>query len=300
MILLDGKKILAEIKAELTEKVNTFVLSGRRAPCLVAVLVGDDGASQTYVSSKEKNSADCGFTSRIIRFDATVSEAELLKQINILNDDNTVDGFIVQSPLPLHISEQLVFDSIHPMKDVDGFNTINTGRLTKGMDCFVPATPMGIMELLKRYNIETSGKNCVVIGRSDIVGRPMSILMSQSHNGANATVTLCHSKTQDLKEHTLCADIVIAALGKPEFLTADMVKENAVIIDVGITRVKDDSKKSGFRLAGDVKFDEVAPKCTYITPVPGGVGLMTIASLLQNTMKAYEMNLARTISINHA
>lgn len=292
MILLDGKKILTEIREELTLKVQEYIAQGLRAPCLVAVLVGNDGASQTYVSSKEKNSASCGYQSRILRFDESMSEQELLNEIEKLNQDITVDGFIVQSPLPSHISAQRVFDAIDPNKDVDGFNTINTGKLAKGMDCFVPATPLGIIELLKRYHIETSGKNCVVIGRSDIVGRPMSILLSLPKAGGNATVTLCHSRTQNLKQFTLQADIIVAALGKPEFLTGDMVKEGAIVIDVGITRIDDPTKKSGFRLSGDVKFDEVAPKCSYITPVPGGVGLMTIASLLQNTMKAYELKLA--------
>ena len=288
MQLLDGKKILEEIKIELTEQVKRNTNKGLRPPCLVAVLVGEDGASQTYVTSKEKNSAACGFTSRILRFNETMSEAALIKEIKKLNADISVDGFIVQSPLPKHISAQKIFDAISPTKDVDGFNTYNTGKLTKGMDSFIPATPLGIIELLKRYNIETSGKHCVIIGRSDIVGRPLSILLSLP--GANATVTLCHSKTQNLKQHTLQADIIIAALGKPEFLTGDMVNEGAIVIDVGITRVADQTKKSGFRLAGDVKFEDVAPKCSSITPVPGGVGLMTIASLLQNTMKAYIIN----------
>jgi methylenetetrahydrofolate dehydrogenase (NADP+)/methenyltetrahydrofolate cyclohydrolase len=293
MQLLDGKKILSEIKEELLAEVKNNTLKGMRPPCLVAVLVGNDGASQTYVASKEKNSVACGFTSRILRFDETLSEAQLIKEIEKLNIDISVDGFIVQSPLPKHISAQKVFDTISPSKDVDGFNTLNAGRLTKGMDSFVPATPLGIMELLKRYKIDTTGKHCVVIGRSDIVGRPMSILLSLP--AANATVTLCHSRTKNLKQHTLQADMIVAALGKPGFLTADMVKDGAVVIDVGITRIEDSTKKLGFRLSGDVKFDEVAPKCSYITPVPGGVGLMTIASLLQNTMKAYHLNQIKTI-----
>lgn len=291
MQLLDGKKILSEIKEELQLKVQSYVAKGIRPPCLAAVLVGLDGASQTYVASKERNSEQCGFTSRILRFDASMTEADLLQEIDQLNNDPEVDGFIVQSPLPSHISAQKVFDAISPNKDVDGFNTLNTGKLTKGMDTFVPATPLGIIELLKRYKIETSGKHCVVIGRSDIVGRPMSILLSLPTAQGNATVTICHSRTQNLKNFTIQADIIVAALGKPEFLTADMVKEGAIVIDVGITRIEDSTKKLGFRLAGDVKFDEVAEKCSYITPVPGGVGLMTIASLLQNTMKAYEKNL---------
>ncbi len=295
MELLDGKKILAEIKTELLQKVEAYAQKGIRPPCLAAVLVGSDGASQTYVSSKEKNSEQCGFISRILRFDETTTEAQLLLEIEKLNNDPELDGFIVQSPLPSHISAQKVFDAIAPSKDVDGFNTLNTGKLAKGMDSFVPATPLGIVELLKRYKIETSGKHCVVIGRSDIVGRPMSILLSLPNAYGNATVTLCHSKTKNLKNFTLQADIIIAALGKAEFLTADMVKEGAVVVDVGITRIEDKTKKLGFRLAGDVKFDEVAPKCSYITPVPGGVGLMTIASLLQNTMKAYEQRFVLTL-----
>ncbi len=285
MQLLDGKKILSEIIEELSEQVKAHALKGQRPPCLVAVLVGDDGASQTYVSSKEKNSAACGFTSRILRFEASLTQEQLINEIEKLNNDIEVDGFIVQSPLPKHISAQKIFDAIAPDKDVDGFNTLNTGKLTKGMDSFVPATPLGIMELLKRYKIETSGKHCVVIGRSDIVGRPLSILLSLPN--ANATVTLCHSRTKNLEQHTLQADIIIAALGQPEFLKAHMVKEGAIVIDVGISRIDDASKKNGFRLSGDVKFDEVSAKCAYITPVPGGIGLMTIASLLQNTMKAY-------------
>jgi methylenetetrahydrofolate dehydrogenase (NADP+)/methenyltetrahydrofolate cyclohydrolase len=290
MQLLDGKKILSEIKSELAEQVNSLVQKGMRPPCLVAVLVGNDGASETYVASKERNSAECGFTSRVIRLTPDISQDDLLHEIEKLNNDPGVDGFIVQMPLPAHIKAGKVIDAIKSTKDVDGFNTINTGRLIKGLDSFVPATPLGIVEIIKRYNIETQGKHCVVIGRSDIVGRPLSILMSLPTTVGNATVTLCHSKTKDLKKFTLDADIIIAALGKPGFLKGDMVREGTVVIDVGITRVADPSKKLGFRIEGDVKFDEVAPKCSYISPVPGGIGLMTIASLLQNTMKAYKLN----------
>lgn len=289
MELLDGKRILQEVKDELKQEVSRITASGKRPPFLVAILAGNDGASETYVASKEKNSHECGFTSHIVRFPATVTESELLSEIARLNTDDTVDGFIVQMPLPAHINATRVIDAIAPEKDVDGFTTINTGKLTKGFDCFVPATPMGVMEMLRRYSIPTAGKHCVVIGRSDIVGRPMSILMSLNANPGNCTVTLCHSKTANLAEVCRSADIIIAALGKAEFLQADMVKEGAVVIDVGITRLPDATKKSGFRLAGDVNFKEVAPKCSYITPVPGGVGLMTIASLLQNTLKAYKM-----------
>ncbi len=287
MQLLDGKKILSEIREELSEKVRSYVQKGFRPPCLVAVLVGNDAASQTYVASKERNSLECGFSSGILRFDSSVSEKQLIIEIEKLNNDDSVDGFIVQSPLPEHISPQKIFDTISPEKDVDGFNTLNSGKLVKGIESFIPATPMGIVELLKRYKINTQGKHCVIIGRSDIVGRPLSILLSLPGENGNATVTLCHSKTVNLKHHTLNADIIIAALGKPEFLKADMVKEGAVVIDVGINQIPDSNKKTGYRLVGDVKFDEVAPKCSFITPVPGGVGLMTIASLLQNTMKAY-------------
>ena len=282
MILIDGKEISAVIKGEIAEKVAQIKASGKRAPHLAAILVGHDGGSETYVAAKVKACELVGFESTLIRFEENVSEKELLQCIDKLNHDAAIDGFIVQLPLPKHISEEKVIERIDPKKDVDGFHPVNVGRVVAGMPAFVSATPFGIMELLRRYKIETSGKNCVVIGRSNIVGRPMSILLSQK--GVDCTVTLCHSRTKNLKEVCLKADIIVAALGLPEFLTAEMVKEGAVVIDVGTTRVPSDQTKSGFKLKGDVKFDEVAPKCSYITPVPGGVGPMTIASLLYNTL----------------
>jgi methylenetetrahydrofolate dehydrogenase (NADP+)/methenyltetrahydrofolate cyclohydrolase len=286
MILIDGKEISAIIKGEIAEKVAQIKASGKRAPHLAAILVGHDGGSETYVAAKVKACELVGFESTLIRFEENVSEKELLQCIDKLNHDAAIDGFIVQLPLPKHISEEKVIERIDPKKDVDGFHPVNVGRVVAGMPAFVSATPFGIMELLRRYKIETSGKNCVVIGRSNIVGRPMSILLSQK--GVDCTVTLCHSRTKNLKEVCLKADIIVAALGLPEFLTAEMVKEGAVVIDVGTTRVLSDQTKSGFKLKGDVKFDEVAPKCSYITPVPGGVGPMTIASLLYNTLLSNE------------
>ncbi|MCL4484230.1 MAG: bifunctional methylenetetrahydrofolate dehydrogenase/methenyltetrahydrofolate cyclohydrolase FolD [Bacteroidetes bacterium] len=286
MTLIDGKKISELIKKEIAAEVLKIVASGKKAPHLAAVLVGHDGGSETYVAAKVKACELVGFESTLIRFEENVSENELLQCIDQLNHDAAIDGFIVQLPLPKHISEEKVIESIDPKKDVDGFHPVNVGRVVAGMPAFVSATPFGIMELLRRYKIETSGKNCVVIGRSNIVGRPMSILLSQK--GVDCTVTLCHSKTKNLKEVCMQADIIVAALGLPEFLTADMVKEGAVVIDVGTTRVPSDQTKSGFKLKGDVKFDEVAPKCSYITPVPGGVGPMTIASLLYNTLLSNE------------
>ena len=291
MQLLDGKKILNEIKAELAAEVEGLVKTNQRRPHLAAILVGNDGASQTYVASKEKNCRDIGFNSTVFRLDESVSEIELLELIQNININPEIDGLIVQLPLPSNIQPQKVIDAISPEKDIDGFNTLSTGKLTKGQDTFLPATPFGIVQLLQRYHIDVQGKHCVIIGRSDIVGRPLSILLSQNSKYANATVTLCHSRTPDIGVFAKQADILVAALGKPEFITADMVKMGAIVIDVGITRIEDSSRKSGYRLAGDVKFDEVAPKCSYITPVPGGVGLMTIASLLMNTMKAYKLNL---------
>jgi len=286
MQLLDGKKIAAEVKAEIAAEVATLKAAGLRLPQLVAVLVGNDGASETYVNSKEKTCREVGFLSQVLRFPDTISEAELLATIAKLNNDETVDGFIVQLPLPKHINEQRVIEAIDPRKDVDGFHPWSVGRMLIGMPCFVSATPAGIMELLARYKVETTGKHCVVIGRSNIVGRPMANLLSQKGYPGDCTVTMCHSRTQHIKELCLQADIIVAALGRSEFLTGDMVREGAVVIDVGITRVPADNK-SGFRLVGDVKFDEVAPKCSYITPVPGGVGPMTIVSLMKNTLKAY-------------
>ncbi len=282
MVLIDGKEISGLLKREIATEVEQIKASGRRVPHLAAILVGHDGGSETYVAAKVKACEAVGFNSTLIRFEDNVSEEELLQSINSLNNNPEIDGFIVQLPLPEHIAEEKVIEKIDPKKDVDGFHPVNVGRVVAGMPAFVSATPFGIMELIRRYKIETSGKNCVVIGRSNIVGRPMSILLSQK--GVDCTVTLCHSRTKNLKEVCLGADIIIAALGKPEFLTAEMVKEGAVVIDVGTTRVPSVQTKSGFKLKGDVKFDEVAPKCSFITPVPGGVGPMTIASLLYNTL----------------
>lgn len=284
--LLDGKKLSEEILAEIALEVGKMKANGHKIPHLAAILVGNDGASETYVASKVRNCEKVGFNSTLIRFDATISQAELLSKIEELNQSEDIDGFIVQLPLPKHIDENVVTLAIHPSKDVDGFHPENIGRMTLGLPTFLPATPNGVMEMLKRYNIETEGKNCVVLGRSNIVGTPMSILMSRAANPGNATVTICHSKTKNLKSITQVADILIVAIGKPEFVTADMVKQGAVVIDVGIHRLADETKKSGFKLVGDVKFDEVAPLASYITPVPGGVGLMTICSLLQNTLLA--------------
>lgn len=286
MELIDGKKISAEIKNEIAEEVKKIIASGGKAPHLATILVGHDGGSETYVAHKVKACQQVGFKSTLIRYEDDVSEEELLEKVFELNNNNDLDGFIVQLPLPDHISEQKIIEAIEPRKDVDGFHPVNVGRMVIGIPSFVSATPAGIMTLLQRYNIETSGKNCVIVGRSNIVGRPMSILMSQKTSGGNATVTVCHSRTKNLKEICAQADILIAALGSPEFLTADMVKDGAIIIDVGTTRIKSDLTKSGWKLKGDVKFDEVSPKCSYITPVPGGVGPMTIVSLLKNTLLA--------------
>ncbi len=286
MQLIDGKKIANEIKQEIAEEVEKIKSSGGKIPHLAAVLVGHDGGSETYVANKVKACEQVGFKSTLIRYEDEVTEEELLRKVDELNKDDDIDGFIVQLPLPGHISENKVIESINPKKDVDGFHPINLGRVVIGLPAFVSATPAGIMELIRRYNIETSGMNCVVIGRSQIVGRPMSLLLSQKANPGNATVTVCHSRTRNIESFTRQADIIIVALGSPEFLTADMVKEGAVVIDVGTTRVKSDLTKSGFKLKGDVKFDEVSPKCSFITPVPGGVGPMTIVSLLKNTLLA--------------
>lgn len=280
MQLIDGKKTSAEIKAEIAEEVKKM----DRKPHLAAVLVGHDGGSETYVAHKIKSCEEVGFKSSLIRFEDDVTEEELLKTVEKLNNDSDVDGFIVQLPLPKHIDEQKVIEAIDPKKDVDGFHPVNLGKLVAGLDTFVSATPSGIVDLLKRYNVKTAGKHCVIIGRSNIVGRPLSILMSQK--GIDATVTVCHSRTENLKEITKTADILVAAIGRPGFVTADMVKEGAVVIDVGTTRVKSDQTKSGWKLKGDVDFDEVSKKVSLITPVPGGVGPMTICSLLKNTLKA--------------
>lgn len=289
MELIDGKAISEAIKKEISEEVQKRVQERKKIPHLAAILVGHDGGSETYVAHKVKSCEQVGFKSTLIRFEDNVSEEELLQTVEKLNNDDEIDGFIVQLPLPKHISEQKIIEAIDYRKDVDGFHPINVGRSSIGLTSFVSATPAGILELLKRYNIETSGKHCVVIGRSNIVGKPVANLMMQKAYPGDATVTVCHSRTKNLAEITRQADIIIAALGKPEFLTAEMVKEGAVVIDVGTTRVPSDKTKSGWKLTGDVKFDEVAPKCSYITPVPGGVGPMTIVSLLKNTLLATEI-----------
>ncbi len=286
MELLDGKILSTQIKAEIKQQVDEWTAQGGKKPHLAAILVGNDGASETYVASKIKSCEQVGFTSTFVRLPETATEAEVLSAVEVLNKDSDVDGFIVQLPLPAHISENKVMEAVNPAKDVDGFHPVNVGRMCKGLPAYLSATPFGILEMLERAKIETSGKHCVVIGRSQIVGLPMSILMQRNTYPGNATVTICHSKTRNLKEICQTADILIVALGRPEFVTADYVKEGAVVIDVGITRVADASKKSGFAIKGDVKFDEVAPKSSHITPVPGGVGLMTICGLLTNTLKA--------------
>lgn len=286
MQLIDGKKVAAEVKAEIARDVEQMVAGGGKRPHLAAILVGHDGGSETYVAAKVKACEECGFKSSLMRFDENISEEDMLKAIADLNNDPDVDGFIVQLPLPRHIDEQRVIEAIDPRKDVDGFHPVNVGRMSIGLPSFISATPSGIMELLRRYDIDTRGKRCVVLGRSNIVGKPMATLMMQKATPGNATVTVCHSATPDIMEICREADIIIAALGKPGFVTADMVKDGAVVIDVGTTRVPDASRKSGFRLSGDVDFDNVAPKCSYITPVPGGVGPMTICSLMKNTLLA--------------
>lgn len=288
MQIIDGKETARIIKQEIAEEVLKIKKSGKRPPHLAAVLVGHDGGSETYVAFKIKDCEEVGFTSSLIRYEDNVSEKELLDRISELNSDESLDGFIVQLPLPDHISEQKIIEAINPDKDVDGFHPVNVGKTVIGLPSFVSATPFGIVELLKRYNIETSGKNCVIVGRSNIVGRPLSVLMSQK--AINATVTVAHSRTKDLKEVCRNADILIAALGSPEFIKEDMVKEGAIVIDVGTTRVPSSETKSGFRLKGDVDYEKVAPKCSYITPVPGGVGPMTRVSLLINTLKAAGKN----------
>ena len=286
MQLIDGKAISEQIKQEIAAEVAERVSRGEKRPHLAAILVGHDGGSETYVANKVKACEVCGFTSSLIRFESDVTEETLLAEIDRLNQDADVDGFIVQLPLPRHINEQRIIEAIDYRKDVDGFHPINVGRLSIGLPCFVSATPNGILQLLKRYNIETSGKKCVILGRSNIVGKPMATLMMQKAYPGDATVTVCHSRSKDLVKECREADILIAAMGQPNFVTADMVKEGAVVIDVGTTRVPDATRKSGFKLTGDVKFDEVAPKCSYITPVPGGVGPMTIVSLMMNTLLA--------------
>ena len=286
MQIIDGKLVADKLKQEIAASVKQLTEAGKKQPHLAAILVGNDGGSLTYVGHKVKACEQVGFKSTLLHFDETITEAFLLNEVEKLNADNDVDGFIVQLPLPKHIDADKILLAINPDKDVDGFHPVNVGKLTLGLPTYVSATPLGITKLLEHYNIETSGKEVVVIGRSNIVGRPASILLSNQSKTGNATVTICHSRTYNLKEKTLRADIIIAALGKPEFLTADMVKEGAVVIDVGTTRVPNAAKKSGFSLKGDVKFDEVAPKCSAITPVPGGVGPMTVVSLLLNTLQA--------------
>ncbi len=287
MILIDGNATAKQIKAEIASEVAEMVANGKQAPHLAAVLVGHDGGSESYVAFKIKDCAEVGFKSTLVRFEDDVTEEVLLAKVHELNNDPNLTGFIVQLPLPKHISEEKIIEAIDPSKDVDGFHPANVGRTVIGLPSFVSATPYGIVELLKRYNIETKGKNCVVIGRSNIVGRPMSVLMSQK--GIDATVTVAHSRTKNIKELCLSADIIIAAIGMPGFVTAEMVRPGAVVIDVGTTRIPAPETKSGFKLKGDVVFDEVAPKCSYITPVPGGVGPMTRVSLLINTLKAAKL-----------
>lgn len=286
MQLIDGKAVAAQIKREIATEVDNILSNGGKRPHLAAILVGHDGGSETYVAAKVKACEECGFTSTLIRYETDVTEEELLAKVEELNNDADVDGFIVQLPLPKHIDEQKITEAIDYRKDVDGFHPVNVGRLSIGLPCFLSATPNGIMELLRRYNIETKGKKCVVLGRSNIVGKPMASLMMQKSLPGDATVTVCHSHTQNIAEECRQADIIIAALGQPHFLKADMVKDGAVIIDVGTTRVPDATRKSGFRLCGDVDFENVAPKCSFITPVPGGVGPMTIVSLMRNTLLA--------------
>ncbi len=285
-MIIDGKQVASDIKREISETVTEMLAAGAKRPHLAAILVGHDGGSETYVAHKVKACEECGFKSTLIRFEDDVTEEKLLETIDELNKDNDVDGFIVQLPLPKHISEQRVIEAIDYRKDVDGFHPVNVGRMSIGLPCFVSATPAGILMLLERYNIPTKGAECVVLGRSNIVGKPVANLMMQKHIPGDATVTVCHSATRNIKDICRNADIIIAALGSPGFVTADIVKDGAVIIDVGTTRVPDATRKSGFRLRGDVDYDNVAPKCSWITPVPGGVGPMTIVSLMKNTLLA--------------
>ena len=285
MTLIDGKATAAEIKAEIKAEVEQIVARGGRRPHLAAILVGHDGGSETYVKNKVLACEACGFESTLIRYEEDITEEQLLSCVSRLNNDESIDGFIVQLPLPRHINEQRIIEAIDYRKDVDGFHPINVGRMAIGLPCFISATPLGILTLLRRYQVPTRGKKCVILGRSNIVGKPMAQLMMQKQYG-DATVTVCHSRSEHLKEECQQADILIAAIGQPEFVTADMVKEGATVIDVGTIRVPDSSRKSGYRLCGDVRFDEVAPKCAFITPVPGGVGPMTICTLMLNTLSA--------------
>jgi methylenetetrahydrofolate dehydrogenase (NADP+) / methenyltetrahydrofolate cyclohydrolase len=289
MIILDGKVVAASVKESIKAKMIFLKSENKKTPHLAAILIGNSGASETYVASKVKTCDELGFKSSLLRFDESITEALLLQTIESLNIDDDVDGILVQLPLPKHISEEKIINAINPAKDVDGFHPSSVGKLVQGLPTFIPATPYGIMLMLEHYKIDTVGKHAVVIGRSNIVGRPMSILLSQNTNPGNCTVTICHSRSKNLKDICLEADIIVAALGIPGFLKADMVKDGAVVIDVGITRVKDDTKKSGFAIKGDVDFENVAPKCSYITPVPGGVGLMTIGALMMNTFAASQM-----------
>ena len=286
MQILDGKKAAQAIKDQLKLDTAQLSVEGKKSPHLVAILVGNNGASETYVAAKVKACEEVGFKSTLIRFEESVTELRLLEQIRELNSDPDVDGILVQLPLPKHISDEMVIDTIDPDKDVDGFHPVNVGKMVQGLPAFISATPYGIILLLQYYKIETKGKHAVVLGRSNIVGRPISILLSNNSDSGNCTVTICHSQTKNIKDICLQADIIVAALGRPEFVTADMVKENCVVVDVGITREPDSTKKSGFKLKGDVQFESVAPKCSWITPVPGGVGPMTIAALLKNTFHA--------------
>ncbi len=293
MVILDGKTTAQSIKDQIQKDLQAYLDKGHRRPHLVAILVGEDGASRTYVDSKERNAKALGFESTVLRLPETTTEEALIACVQAFNQDADIDGIIVQSPLPKHINENLITQTILASKDVDGFHDVNMGKLAKGDESgFISATPMGVMMMLKAYNIDTQGKHCVVIGRSNIVGRPMSLLMSANSRYGNATVTICHSKTQNLSDYTLSADILIVAIGKPSCITADMVKPNAVVIDVGISRIDDANRKSGFYLRGDVDFEQVQHKAAYITPVPGGVGLMTIAALLSNTFKAYKQHIS--------
>jgi methylenetetrahydrofolate dehydrogenase (NADP+)/methenyltetrahydrofolate cyclohydrolase len=293
MQIIDGKAVAATIKKEIAEEVNRITAAGGKRPHLAAILVGHDGGSETYVANKVKACEECGFTSTLIRYEADITEAELLKKVDELNNDPDIDGFIVQLPLPGHIDEQKITEAIDYRKDVDGFHPVNAGRLAIGLPCFLSATPNGILELLARYDIETKGKKCVILGRSNIVGKPMANLMMQKQIPGDATVTVCHSHTENIAEECRRAEIIIAALGQPHFLKEDMVKEGAVVIDVGTTRVPDATRKSGFRLCGDADYENVAPKCSYITPVPGGVGPMTIVSLMKNTLLAGKREIYR-------
>ena len=290
MELIDGKLVSSVLKKELAAEVTKLLIQGHRAPHLVAVLVGDDGASETYVNNKDRSCKEVGFQSTVVRLDKSLSETELLHTVHKLNQDPGVDGFIVQLPLPVHINEQKIIEAISPTKDVDGFHPVNIGKMVLGLPTFLPATPFGIIQLLEYYHIETYGKHCVIVGRSNIVGTPMALLLSRKTKPGDCTVTLCHSRTRNLEEHIRRADIIIMALGQPEFLKGHMVKEGAIVIDVGTTRLPSEKTKSGWKLFGDVDFSEVAPKCAMITPVPGGVGPMTIISLLQNTLRAYQQS----------